>query len=244
MNNIEFGILGPHWKTLKNDQKEYIEEASLIIKIDGLDLIKSNDEFVNRFEGAEPASFLFNKYNDSKSRKYNVFNGEMLIGVCSQGRWEGEDDLLVDIITDDYFTKWRIFPKINISNNNIIKFIFNKDHYNNQIKILENEYFSYSWEDNTHRIVRMCNEFAKKYTTKNGDILSVRFGNYLDENRNVTDKLTKDMTLFYHEQYFEPIGKSGIIRPSRSWEINWDGKNLDNALESLEKILEKEFILR
>lgn len=211
-------------------------EPSLMIKIDGIDVF-SMEEFKGTFIPTDVLSFLFNEYMWTDSEENTVFNGIMLIGTCTCG-CQGCDDLLVKITTTENITTWEIYPD---RDENIKKtFVFKSDEYGNEIEQLKNNYYGYSWEDKKHKINRLCTEYIRTFKTKNGkNIEGVNIENVVENNK-YTEKLKDVMELYFYDDW-EPCGE-GYVTPRRTWEIKWDGKTIENALNNLKIFAEKEFI--
>jgi len=86
MNKIELGLTG--------------NEPLLTIKIDGLDYLSIEEINNDDYYQVSVPEFLLNEYMWTDSTDYNVYNGTMLIGICSCD-CQGCDDLLVEISTKD-----------------------------------------------------------------------------------------------------------------------------------------------
>ena len=233
MNTIELDILSPHWVEELEYGRKYIDEPSLSIKIDGIDLF-TMDEFKDNYEGATPSSFLYNEYRNYGSPYRSVFRGLRLIGVCGC-RWEGCDDLVARVTSDEIITKWVIIP-VNTDNKKI-KYCFNAKEYKEQIEKLEKDYLSFSWEDNACKIRRLCDEYVKYYVTKDFKVIDgVSILSFLDKE----DELSDTMEVYYYGD-FEKMGE-GFGRPCRSMEIKWDGKTLESALFNLNNFARENLI--
>jgi len=153
-------------------------EPSLKISIDGIDLFTIK-EFRNEYRELEEdkceyrptllTNFLLNEWryrkllfldNPKKMPKKNtVFNGIMLIGVCNLCDEEGCQDLPVIIETKGNTTTWEL--------RGFKKYVFDVNEYKNEIQKITESYYSYSWENETHKINRIIIEFIKKNNLKN-----------------------------------------------------------------------------
>ena len=215
-NNIEFNLLGnaPH----------------LSIEIDGVDVINM-DEFKDDFTHVDAEAFIFNEYMWSESEEYDVYNGTMLIGMCSCGS-HGCDDIIVKIATNSRTTKWVI---IQYRNRKVRKsFSFNAKEYESKIEDLYKNYYSYSWETEEDRIRRLCSDYIKNYKTKDNfpiDGLKIK-KIWADDLETVVCELNNEIEIYYYSDW-EPMGQ-GMGRPYKSWKINFDGKTLESAMRALE----------
>jgi predicted RNase H-like HicB family nuclease len=235
MNTIKLDLLLPHWKIDEIGKREYHDEPWLIVNIDGIDIFKM-EEFNNRYEGVDVRIFFYNedKYNIFKSDESELFNGRNLVGVCSDCRFDGCDDLFIDIKTDKENTTWELIP--DRIKDIKIKYCFNAIEYREQIEILKEKYFSYTWESFPHKVRRICNNFIHDYTTKDGK----PFDGIMIEDGENGNSLNKIITIYYYDD-FEHDGNY-VIRPYRSFDIEWDGKTLENAMENLQKYADKHLI--
>jgi len=110
-----------------------------------------------------------------------------------------------------------------------------EEEYKFQITKLIDTFYSYSWEDNNHRIRRNCNDIIKYYVTKDNKIID---GVTISSKNG--DHLSKIMEVYYYDDP-EPMGP-GNGRPYRHFDVEWDGKTLENAVESLTHFMKKKFI--
>ena len=251
MNKIKLDLLPLEWWNKKghnvsNLVLENIHKVDpyIMFYIDNEDIFLN--ELYNYYIPAGIPEFLFNEYDRLKnSEDYNVFNGILLIGTCGCGCF-GCADLLVKITTDEIVTKWEImtYNRINDVEYIINTYIFDANEYKEQIDYLINRYYSYSWEDENHRIRRICNEFIRKYKTKNGiNIEGVEIKNVVDENGKKTNELGNVIEVYYYDKW-KRIGKGyGYELPYNSWKLEWNGKTIENAIEILNAFANNELIL-
>jgi hypothetical protein len=208
-----------------------------MISINNVDVF-SIKEFKDKFLPTDIPSFLLNEYMWAESEDYTVFNGIMLIGICTCG-CQGCDDLIVKITSNEKTTTWEIKP--DRDDDIKICYVFDASEYKNQIEQLKNKYYSYSWENENHKIRRICTEYIRTFITKNGKTIeAVKIPYSVDEKDNYTDKLSDIIEIYFYDDW-EPMG-DGYGTPYRSWKINWDGKTLESALNNLKIFAKKELI--
>ena len=224
LNSIDFGLSG--------------DVPSLIVKIDGIDVL-SMDEFKGDFIPTEAPTFLFNEYMWANSKEDNVFNGTMLIGMCSCG-CHGCDDIVVKISTNSRTTKWVIMLDRNHKKKRA--FFFSTEEYTYQINKLKDDYYSYSWETKEDKIRRICSEYIRTFKTKEGyNIEGLKIPAIWDDAcENITGKICDTIEIYYYSDW-EPMGK-GYGRPYHNWKIKFDGKTLESAMKSLERFATKSLI--
>ena len=224
MNTIELSLSG--------------NKPNLVTKIDNVDIF-SMDEFKDGFIPVSVPTFLFNEYLWSESDSYDVYNGTLLIGTCSCG-CDGCDDIIVKISTNTRTTKWIIMQDLNHKKKK--KFTFNAKEYHLQIENLKENYYSYSWETNADRIRRLCTEYIRMFTTKEGyNIEGVKINPEWDFDEDIIVKDLTDTIEIYYYSDWKPMGE-GIGRPYQNWKIKFDGKTLESAMKSLEKFSIKNLI--
>jgi len=202
-------------------------EPTLKIYIDDIDFFTMK-EFRNEFRVAEEdksefkptylSNFLFNEWehrdllyldNPEKMPKENdVFNGIMLIGVCNLCGCEGCGDLIVKIVTDKNITTWNTYGK---------EYVFDAIEYKNEIQKLTDNYYSYSWEDERHKINRIITEYIIKLKTKN------RKNKNMVGNNISTDVSNDIIEIFYYD---EPPNEERKWA-HRKWMIKWDNKSIE-----------------
>jgi hypothetical protein len=223
MNKVKFELLPDGY------------EPSWIIKVDD-DNVFLMDEFKGKFVPSSVISFLYDKYYEGDS----VFNGKILIGTCTC-RCGGCNDLDAKIITVEDTTTWEIYPARDINKKKI--FVFDSNEYSNEIEQLEMKYYSYSWEDEKHKIIRLCNEYIRRFKTKEGkNIEEINIHSKL-VNNNYTGKLSelgKIIELYYYDDW-EPF-REGYIRHYKDLRVGWDGKTIENALKSLKLYANKKLL--
>jgi len=197
MNKIKFGL-----------GTEY--DPSLRINIDDIDIFTVlKEELINEHKPAKLTSFLFNEWEYRKlkfldnprkiPRKNDVFNGIMLIGICSCGI-EGCADLSVRIVSNKNTTTWKIYKT---------EFVFDAIEYKNEIKKLIDNYYSYSWESEEHKINRVCTEYIRSFKTNNNIFNS---------------DIVNDIIEIY---YYDELPKKEDENIIRNWKIKWDGKSIE-----------------
>jgi hypothetical protein len=211
----------------------------LTIKIDGLDHL-SIEEIKDKYLQVSVPEFLFNEYMWTDSVEYNVYNGTMLVGVCSCD-CQGCDDLLAEITTKDGITKWTIFQDRDHDKKKA--FIFDANQYKTQIEKITSEYYSYSWETEQDKFRRLCNEFIRKYKTKDGfniEGTNIKI-NYSDEDNTIFESYGDTIRIYYHDGW-EPAHE-GYARSTQDWNIKFDGKTLENALAELAKFAAENLVI-
>jgi hypothetical protein len=201
-------------------------EPDLVVCINGQDVIEM-ELFKGEHKHSDVASFLFNEWMWHESFDDSVFNGIRLIAVCFCGV-QGCDDLIAKICTDDAVTSWMVYRD---HNEKIRKdFVFDKKDYENQIEALSKQYFSYSWENREHRLTRLCTEFIRTYTTKDGiPIREVK-----------VNRKNKILELLYDNGWI-PAGP-GYARNTEALEVRWDGRTTKDALTQIKKYAENNLV--
>ena len=226
MNIINFNCIPPHYRTHTEEFKDqYISVPLFRVIIDGEDIFK---KLSYPLESVILSDFIFKNDNMEDYR----LNGKYLIGVCSICRCEGCADLFVIVKTKNNITKWIIHsgpPK----DAQIIK-NFETEKYQREIIKLREYYFSYSWESYDHKLYRVCNEYIRKFKTKNNqNIYGVEFGK---------NEYNQEMYVYYYDQWEAAEDGDGFVRPYISFTINWNGKTIEDALINLKEFAEKELI--
>jgi len=144
-------------------------DPTLNIYIDGINFFTISELRKDRYKPVDLRSFLFNEWEHrglkfldnprKRPRKNDVFNGIMVIGICGCG-CEGCGDISVWINTNKKTTTWKTCGK---------EFIFDAIEYKNEIQKLTDNYYSYSWESEEHKINRICVEYIKNLKSKNAE---------------------------------------------------------------------------
>ena len=166
------------------------------------------------------------------SEENNVFNGLMLIGMCTC-ECHGCDDVIVQISTNSRTTKWVIMQDRNRKVKKI--FSFNAKEYKAKIEGLYERYYCYSWETYSNRIRHLCSDYIRTFSTKDGyPIEGLKINKIWDDDlETVICELDNEIEIYYYSNW-EPMGE-GMGRPNKSWIINFDGKTLESAMEALKK---------
>jgi len=216
MNTIELDLYGT--------------EPLLSIKIDGISVF-SMDGFKHEFLPVDVPAFLLNEYMWSDSADNTVFNGTMLIGVCTCG-CQGCDDFVAEISSNEKTTNWKIMH--DRLPDTMKSFTFDFEEYKKQIDKLMEKYYSYSWETKFDKFNRICTEYIRTFLTKEGkNIEGVKIRKKLDKNKKLTKYFDKTLEVYYYADWAK--SGEGYVHQYKDWKLEWDGKTLENALEVLER---------
>ena len=163
----------------------------------------------------------------------------MLVGMCTC-ECHGCYDLIAKITTNSRTTKWIIMKEHNRKVRRT--FSFNAKEYKKIIEGLFEQYYSYSWETGEDKIRRLCSEYIRTFTTKDGiPIEGVKIYKKLDNNLNKTLQELGDTIEIYYYSNWESMGE-GIGRPYKNWSIHFDGKTLESAMKALENFSAKNLV--
>jgi hypothetical protein len=162
-----------------------------------------------------------------RPRKNDVFKGIMVIGICNYCGIEGCGDVPVWIATNKKTTTWKTFGK---------EFIFDAIEYKNEIQKLTDNYYSYSWESEQHKINRFCTEHIRRFKPKNSKDTET------DNIDNIFNEISNDtIEIHYYTEWGEP-SEDGHRNSWRNFEIKWNGKSTRadwNLLSELSDIFEE-----
>jgi hypothetical protein len=223
MNTIELDLYGT--------------EPLLSIKIDGISVFSLNG-FKREFLPVDVPAFLFNEYMWSDSTDNTVFNGTMLIGVCTCG-CQGCNDFVAEISSSEKSVTWNIMH--DRLPDTMKSFTFDYDEYEKQVNNLTKKYYTYSWETEFDKFNRVCTEYIREYLTKdNKNIEGVKIKKKLDKNKKLTKYFDKTIEVYYYDDWVK--AGDGYAQQYKDWKLEWDGKTLKNALEVLKQFAQNNLV--